>query len=131
MRGKSPLVIMELAVMLLVFALAAALCLGVFALAEDISAETAERDRACLMAQNCAETLHWSGGDFAAAAEKLGGDWDGESLRLSENGLELSAVETESGHELLGAARISVCGSGGEEIFALDCGWQRGGGSGE
>lgn len=127
MRGKSPLVIMELAVMLLVFALASALCLGAFALAEDVSSGCAERDRACVMAQNCAETLHFYGGDFAAAAESLGAEWDGARLKLCEDGLCLCAAETDSGHALLGTAEISVYAFDGERLFTLDCGWQRGG----
>lgn len=127
MRGKSPLVIMELCIMLLVFAIAAALCLGCFALAEDISAESERRDQAVSMAQNCAESIKAADGDLAAAAEIMGGSWDGESLTLQQGELSLSAAETESGHELLGLAHIRV-DFGGESIFAIDCPWQKGGG---
>ncbi len=127
MRGKSPLVIMEIVVMLLVFAVAAAMCLGAFALAEDISEQTELRSEAVLRAQNCAETLRQLDGDFAGAAESLGGSWNGETLSAQYPGLSLEAAETESGHELLGKARITVSDDGGEELFTLECAWQRGG----
>ena len=46
MRSKAPLALMEQMVMVLVFALAAALCLQAFALADRISRQNAERDQA-------------------------------------------------------------------------------------
>lgn len=127
MRGKSPLVIMELCVMLLVFAIAAALCLGCFAAAENISAGSRATDRACALAQGCAETLKAHGGDFSAAAGDMDARWDGESLSLERDGLLLSAREGESGHELMGLARLTVTDDKGLIIFAMDCAWQRGG----
>ncbi len=125
MRGKSPLVIIELVIMLLVFALAAALCLGAFALAEDISERSAQRSDAATMAQNCAEILHRYGGDMEKSAEVLGGSCFGGELRVEKDGLALSVSEAESGHELLGAAHISVVDSSGAELFAFNCAWQK------
>lgn len=63
MRSKAPLVLMEQLVMLLVFALAAALCVQAFALSEKTSARNAARDRAILEAQNAAEAM--KGNDLA------------------------------------------------------------------
>ena len=128
MRGKSPLVIMELCVMLLVFAIAAALCLGCFALAENISSDAALRDRAGSMARNCAEAIIAGGGDFDRAAELLDCEAGDECLSMERGGLFLSAREVESGHPLLGLARVSVRDGEGRELFALDCPWQKGGG---
>ena len=125
MRGRSSLVIMELVVMLLVFSLAAALCLGTFALAEDISERSEKRSDAAAMAQNCAEIVHRYAGDMEKAAEKMGGECADGELFLEKDGLSLKACESESGHELLGTAHISVADASGEELFAIDCAWQK------
>ena len=68
MRSKASLFLMELLIMVLAFALAAALCLQVFVRAEEICAETARRDEAVVIAQNAAERLK-AGKDMAAAAK--------------------------------------------------------------
>ena len=67
MRNKSPLALMEQLVMVLVFALAAALCLQVFMFADLTSERNAAIDRAVTECQNAAEILKASGGDLAHA----------------------------------------------------------------
>lgn len=57
MKNKASLLLMEQLVMILVFALCAALCLQCFVAADEISRETALRDRAVLLAQNTAECM--------------------------------------------------------------------------
>ena len=57
MKSKASLVLMELLVMILIFALCAALCLQAFVGADRISRETALQDDAVLLAQNTAEAL--------------------------------------------------------------------------
>ena len=57
MRNKAPLALMEQLVMLLVFALAAALCLQVFVLSDQLSRRCEERDRVVVVAQNAAEIM--------------------------------------------------------------------------
>ena len=77
MRSKAPLVLMEQAVMVLVFALAAALCLRAFVWSDQLSRQNEARDRALLEVQNAAEALKHTGGDMAhaqeEAARRLGG----------------------------------------------------------
>ena len=51
MRSKTPLALMEQVIMVLVFALAAALCLRAFVLSDRISRDCEERDRAIMAAQ--------------------------------------------------------------------------------
>ena len=67
MRSRSPLALMEQLIMLLVFALAAALCVQTFALSTHISQNAADRDRAMQLAQNAAEILKNHGGDMSSA----------------------------------------------------------------
>ena len=57
MKSKAPLVMMEQIVMVLVFALAAALCLRTFVLSGKISQMTENKNRAVLEVQNAAENM--------------------------------------------------------------------------
>lgn len=57
MKNKASLTLMELLIMVLVFALAAALCLRCFVKAAEISVQTARQDEAVRIAQNAAELL--------------------------------------------------------------------------
>lgn len=109
MKNKASLLLMEQLVMILVFALAAALCLQVFAGSEVISAETARRDRSVVLARNAAELL--KAGE-AQAAENLGGA-----------GYRVEIVPRESGLPGLAQAEIQVFF---EEalVFSLEAGWQ-------
>ena len=65
MRNRASLLLMELLVMVLVFALAAALCLGVFAKAGVLSKAVSRQDRAVVLAQNVAEA--WKAGKIPVA----------------------------------------------------------------
>lgn len=57
MKHKTSLVLMEQLVMVLVFAMAAALCLGAFAASWRIDRETEDQTQGALLAQNAAELL--------------------------------------------------------------------------
>ena len=52
MKSKAPLLLMEQMVMLLVFALAAALCLQAFVRSEAMSRESEARDHAAVLCQS-------------------------------------------------------------------------------
>lgn len=125
MSSKAPLVLMEQLVMVLVFALAAALCVQAFALADRISQQNEARDQAVLAAQSTAELLKHCRGDYAEAASRLGGSWDGETLELSrEAACHVRVLPTESGIPLLGTAEVLVCSAEGEVLFSLPAAWQ-------
>lgn len=118
MRSKAPLALIEQAVMLLVFALAAVLCLKAFVWADARSEHSAAQDHAVLAAQNAAETLKHCRGDFAAAAALSGGIWDGqqwvilydEQWNVTDDMHEytLRVLPCESGVEYLGSAGVEV-----------------------
>ena len=110
MKSKASLSLMEQLVMLLVFALAASLCMGVFAHADRISRQTARRDEAVLIAQNAAETLKSTA--------------DPERAKAFETGdFTLKILPEESGISGLCQAKIVVFYEE-EEIFTLQTGWQ-------
>ncbi len=79
MKSKAPLALMEQMVMLLVFALAAALCLQAFVKSDQISQRSQARSNAALAAQNMAEMLRHSGGSMEhalkEAADRQGGSY--------------------------------------------------------
>ena len=110
MKHKASLLLMEQLVMILVFAMAAALCLQLFAKSEDISTETARRDQAVILARNGAELLKATGDP--AAAEALGTE-----------GYRVTVASLPAAVPGLACARIDVCF---EEtpLFSLETGWQ-------
>ena len=87
MKSKAPLILMEQMVMLLVFALAAALCLQAFVKSDSLSARSEARDRAAAVCQNAAETLRRYGGTaqnaLSRAAEDLGAAYSEEFVTFS------------------------------------------------
>ncbi len=146
MRSKTPLALMEQAVMVLVFALAAVLCLRVFVWSDMTSETGAAKDMAAVKAQSVAEVIKnegkTGGGEeevLAAAAKALGGKYDGAAVSLeigylddwqvtSEDGRTycLSAAPADLGTDMLGAVHITVdeCSSG-EILFEIDAAWQK------
>lgn len=148
MRSKAPLALMEQAVMVLVFALAAVLCLRVFVWSDSASKRGSAKDRAVIEAQTAAELIKNEGksgcGEEAAlraVCERLGGTYDGAEgqLRLGydadwqitdeEENMSyiLIASADESGNDMLGAVRIGVIEqSKGETLFEITAAWQKG-----
>ncbi|MDO4530820.1 MAG: hypothetical protein Q4C06_02465 [Bacillota bacterium] len=91
MRSKTPLVLMEQLIMVLVFALAAAICLQVFVYAEQVSQRNEALAEAALLAQSTAEELKESSGAVLLKWE------DGEGCVYMEgNGLRIEAREAET-----------------------------------
>ena len=105
MRSKASLFLMEQLIMVLIFALAAALCLQVFVRSEEISVETARREEAVFLAQNAAELLK-AGKDMPKAEP-----------------YEVEIREIPSGITGLGQAEIAVFYEG-EALYTLTVGYQ-------
>ena len=135
MRSKAPLAMMEQLVMVLVFALAAALCLQVFVLSDKTSRRNEARDRAVLEAQNTAEELKSLRGDLARAAGLYGGTFDGQTWNRSydadwvqEDGGDVAyrilAIPADSGDPLLGRAEVTVYTAEGDPLASLPVAWQ-------
>lgn len=119
MRSKAPLSVIEQLIMLVVFSLAAAVCLRGFAWADSQSKHSRARDLALIQAQSAAGMLKQTGGDLAAAAEGMGGqvresqwtisyDEDWEPVR-GEGAYVLSARHLPQTEGLpMGSARVTV-----------------------
>ncbi len=129
--------------MLLVFALAAALCVQAFVKSDGLSRRSEERDRAITLCQNAAETLSSAKGETAAASAALAPDfpyayghtrmplhiyYDEDWDMVSEaEGAYCLNVETlkDSGVPGLGKGYVSVTETdSGAVLFELDVAWQ-------
>lgn len=140
-HNKTPLLLMEQMIMLLVFALAAAICLQAFVKADTWSTESAAQDEAVVLTQTAAETIRHYGEISSAAlqyaAEALGAEYDAETnsftitydeyWRPDEFGeYILKASAMDSGLPGLGKAEVWVedvvhdCG-----VFRLEVEWQQ------
>ena len=124
MRSKAPLTMLEQLVMLLVFALAAALCLQAFVLSDQNSRRNALRDEAVVAVQQTAEVVKHCRGDLQQAAELLDGSWDGTALTVEQDGGTVAAVVQTREEPLLGTAWVSMTDDRGAELFAVSVSWQ-------
>lgn len=142
MKGKTPLVLMEQMIMLLVFAFAAALCLKAFVLSDADSRQWEVKDKAILLTQSAAETIRSCGGDIdhalSSAALVLGGSYtqgswelayDGQWNPTQEDGVyRLSARPVNSDIAGLCRACVEMTKEGNaqeaEVLFSLQIAWQ-------
>jgi type II secretory pathway pseudopilin PulG len=117
----------EQIIMLLVFALASAICLQVFVKADRQSQRNAAQSQAALTAQNAAETLKSTAGDYAAAAAVYGGVWDGEVWVLDvpeETDCRVEVTPAARTQPLLGEATVTAYAADGEVLIQLPVAWQ-------
>ena len=142
MRSKAPLAMMEQIVMLLVFALAAALCLQAFVKSDQQSKRSEARDQALREAQNAAEVIQYTGGDFQRAAALLDAtNWQEDALSICFGydwepyapnpqgtypfGYTLGVCRIDSGAPGLGKAEVWVQeDESGEELARFEVAWQ-------
>lgn len=131
MKSKAPLLLMEQMVMLLVFALAAAICLRSFVLSDRLSRRGEARDRGVTLAQTAAETIRHQGGTPEAALEQaalsLGGRYEGGTLTLAEGEGDEAVLLTARGKEsdLPGLSKaVLLVEWEGETVFELTVAWQ-------
>ena len=118
MRSKTPLVLMEQLVMVLVFAMAAAICLQVFGLSDRLSKENEARAEAALLAQNTAEELKASYGEVLLDWEEADGIY-----YMEEEGyrVQVQAAET----EISGLRKVELQVLQEEEVlFEIPVAWQ-------
>ena len=141
MKSKAPLAMMEQIVMLLVFALAAALCLQAFVKSDQQSKRSEARDRAAVLCQNAAEVLCSAKGETWAVSAALDypypygytrmplavyydDSWETVSETEGAYCLRVEPLE-DSGIPGLGKGYVAVTATDtGETLFELDVAWQ-------
>ena len=122
MRSKATLVLMEQLIMVLVFAIAAALCLRVFAGSGNLSKQYEMTDRAVLEAQAVAESLKHS--KTEPFDGQLTVSYDENWLPTSDAAAYYLHITCSRPNSYLVQANISVCTADGKELFALPVAWQ-------
>lgn len=118
MRSKTPLVLMEQLVMVLVFAMAAAICLQVFGLSDRLSKENEARAEAALLAQNTAEELKSSYGEALLDWEEADGIY-----YMEEEGYRVQVQTAETEISGLQKVRLQVLQEE-EVLFEIPVAWQ-------
>ncbi|MBQ7858639.1 MAG: hypothetical protein IJ347_00685 [Faecalibacterium sp.] len=124
-KSRASLLLMEQLVMVLVFALSAAICLQVFVKADEISRMGEQTDRAVLLAQTGAETIKGCKGDLQRAAGLLQGQFADRQLCAVKDDLCLKAQHIDTVVAGLGQAEIWVEQTDtGQRLFTLTVAWQ-------
>lgn len=135
MNRKSVLQMMELLIMLLVFAISTSICVRCFVHADQLSQRQENKAAAVLVAQNAAELLKSTSGNMEKAAEQMGGFCDGnswcmpmnalwEAIEEREQAVFLLEVTRENKTELpLGTALLRVT-VGEESLIEIRVAWQ-------
>ena len=133
MKGKTALTLIEQSIMLLVLALAAALCLQAFVWADTQSRQSTARDRALIQLQSAAEVLKASSGDYSAAADAFGGTandgqwlicWDENWVQTPYPGtFQLQATPQTTQNDYLGSALLELR-QGKTSLCSLTICWQ-------
>lgn len=133
MKSKAPLSLMELAILVLVFAVAAAVCVRAFVYAGTESKRNAEIDRAVVLCEDAASVLKTVSGDREALPHMLDGRWSDDSTFVVEyadnwsvketGGTYRMIIELKGGKAYLGSARIHV-EKEDEELYAISVAWQ-------
>jgi len=119
MRNKATLVLIEQLVMVLVFALAAAICLQAFVRAEQISRQTELRTEAAFAAQNAAEMLQIHK-DIDKTIDVLGG----QNGHVEYDAFSLSVASAETSIDGLESAKIEVFDMDQQLLFSIHTAWQ-------
>lgn len=127
-RSKAPLALMEQIIMILVFALTAAVCMQAFVYSNRLSEKGERGNRAASYVQEVVETCKTFSGDLLQARQKLSGEQTDKGFRVchEEDRITVTLEVTEQSAWLT-KARVTARDEKQEELFAVDAAWQRGG----
>lgn len=127
-RSKAPLALMEQIIMILVFALTAAVCLQAFVYSNNLSEEGDKENLAASHAQEVVETCKMYSGDLDQVQLKLSGERTENGIRVFYEEDHMTVVlEITEQSDWLARAKVSVQDEKDKEIFSVDTAWQRGG----
>lgn len=107
MKNRASLVLIELCTMLLVLALAAALCLRIFVWADQSAKENAVRDVALVRMQTVAEKIKATG-NIEEAAKAMGAIRDGNGWCIAAGNYEIKITPMDDLEETLGSAHLEA-----------------------
>lgn len=120
MKNKAPLALMEQLIMLLVFALAAALCLQVFVFSGRVSRRSEAQSHAATAVQNTAELLKATHGQAAFLPRPLGSfaTEDGWYIPYDETWNPTADHENAAYYVFISPADTGVASLGGADVSA-------------
>ena len=137
MKNRIFLSLLEQITMIVIFAVAATICVQIFFRSNTISEQRQALDQATLVAQNASETLKYAGGDFSQVASLLSGTSDENSVTVFYNDdwvqteqedlatFQLFIEEQPCDIPQLGKATVSVKHHD-KVIFLITVAWQEG-----
>lgn len=117
MRNRTILSLIEMLIMVMVFAVAAAICLRAFVWADLTSADSKAKAEAALMAQEAAELLQHYEGDVDKTVSELNERTDEGSWRTD--------IQLGDETAYLGSATVTVSDSSGEVLAVIPVKWQK------
>lgn len=135
MKNKAPLSLMEQLVMLLVFALSAALCLQIYVLSGQISRRCEAQGHAVSTVQNTAETVKFCLGDVSRYPQLLGGtgtsrqweigyDENWEQTPSRQAVYRILVIPESPSLPTLGSASVTAMTKTDEVLFSVCVSWQ-------
>lgn len=110
--------------MLLVFVLAAAVCMQAFLWADGRSAYNVLADRALIEAQSTAEVVKHFAGDLQTAASSYGGNWDGSCWIRTLQEFSVTVTYLPPHTPYLASAQVCVAQTDGTVLSQLTVCWQ-------
>lgn len=125
-RSKAPLALMEQIIMILVFALTAAVCLQAFVYSNNLSKEGERQNVAANYAQEIAEYCKTEKGNLEVLCQQLAGEktTDGFVVLKPEEHMKIS-VQLMQNSKYLQKAKISVTSYEGVTYYTMDIAWQK------
>lgn len=127
-RSKAPLALMEQIIMILVFALAAAVCLQAFVYSNNLSVKGERENNAVSHAQEVAEYCKMYSGNLDQVEEELAGERTQNGLKVFYEEDQMTVVlALMEQTDWLAKARVCVLDNNEQEIYSLNTAWQRGG----
>ena len=121
MRNSTFLPLIEQIMMIGIFAIASAICIGCFSLAKSISNETEYKDNAIILAQNTAETIKNHGGIHENKVIGYTDTLTETNMDTAEYFVKITPIE--NAIQLLGSAEIRIIHHN-RTIYALTVCWQ-------
>lgn len=120
-RSKTGLFMMEMIIVILFFAVSAAVCVKIFAASDKMEQKSVDINQAVLIGESAAESYKAAGGDLAKAAELVGGKVSGTTVTaaLPKDGGSSPYFSLEIKQTGANKASITVS-AGGAELFRAE-----------
>ncbi len=127
-RSKAPLALMEQIIMILVFALTAAVCLEAFVYANNLSVQGDQKNLAANHAQEVVEYCKMMSGDLDQVSLELEGKLEENVLTVPYTADQMVVIlEITEQTDWLVKAKVRVQDREKQEIFSMNTAWQKGG----